>query len=106
MNTIEIYALLAFIEKSTIPRTFEVYLEDFGQPSRLKLNQLNKQSIKKLSEKINNNTSVKASSKKSEGKTNLLEWKKGEYKLMVWTMAFYCFVHDLEPQKLVLFPII
>ena len=48
-----------------------------------------------MSENINSSSCVKASSKKGEGKANLLEWKKGEYKLMVWIMAFYCFVHDL-----------
>ena len=101
MKTINIEALTAFINQHSLSSSFETFLKEWKGSSQFNFKGFGLERIVKLSQKINDNHASKIEGNSGEGKGQLLEWKKGEYKIFVWLLAFYCFVHHLEAEELV-----
>jgi hypothetical protein len=61
--------------------------------------------IAKLVHKVNAGGPKTEIVAENQDKPEFQEWRKGEYKLFLWMLIFYCFLHDLKPQELVIIPL-
>ena len=101
IKAIELDRVMQFIDQYTISTAFTKFLSGFKGSSKFDFRGFDQGKICQLIHKINTNSSSKIQGTQEEGKCKLLEWKKGEFKLYFWVLAFYCFVHDIEAKHLV-----
>lgn len=102
MQTVNQYILDEYIAQQSISVEFEQYLKSWPLTGHLKLTNMTTTKIHDLCLKINSHDIITRPTSLEVATGNLIAWKKGELKLFLWVLVYYCFHHDTHIISLVM----